>query len=165
MSGWSLLRIGIVLLFILLAGCSGGETAPPSDDRALALLNETQTTLEDVDSYRYRLDGQIERDDGPDRRRVSITGQGAVNLTANRMNATARIADESRTTYVIGQTAYVECASPAFGWETTNRSDRTDWQTNTPLGRTTTLLETTNVYYRGARRPVNPPTRRLSHPE
>ncbi len=151
MSGWSLLRIGLVILLVLLAGCSGGDPAPPSDERALTLLNQTQVALSDVDSYRYQLDGHIESDAAGDRHRVSITGAGGVNLTAKRMNATTRIDEETRTTYVTGQTAYVECAQPAVGWEKANRSDRTDWQNNTPLGRTIALLEETNVYYRGER--------------
>lgn len=151
MSRWSLLRIGIVVLLVLLAGCSSDDPAPPSDDRALTLLNNTQAALDDVDSYRYTLNGQIEADDADDIRRVSIMGEGAVNLTSEQLNATTRIDDHHRSTYVDGQTAYVECARPAFGWEEDNRSDRTTWQQNTPLGRTIALLDTTSVYYRGER--------------
>lgn len=67
------------------------------------------------------------------------------------MNATAQIDDESRTTYVIGQTEYVESTRPAYGWQRPNRTEQTGWGENTPAGRPIELLEITNVYYRGER--------------
>lgn len=44
-------RIIMIAFLLVLAGCSGGDTAGRNNDRELALLNESQTVMTDVESY------------------------------------------------------------------------------------------------------------------
>ncbi|WP_135663759.1 hypothetical protein [Halorhabdus rudnickae] len=140
----------LLVTLIALAGCGMlGDSAPPSDDRALEVRNETVDALADVSTLRMSMDGDVSASaDGRDRT-VSIDGDGVVNRTARvmRMNTTAD--GRTATSYLDDRTVYTKCSSPWSGWGRQNQSTDVEWLTLTSLGRQVELFERTNVYWDG----------------
>lgn len=153
----------VVIGLVLLSGCAGfglglgSEQAPPSDQRARDAVNRSQTALSDLRSYRFTTRMTVSASSGDESRTVTVVGDGAANLTTERMRSTVRVqngasgwqGDEERSSYVLGGTAYAACGGPTGGWETRNVTDDAPWAAATPIGRQLQLLEATNVYWRG----------------
>lgn len=144
-------------VLLVTAGCSSvlGPSRPSSDQRALDAVNRSQEAVADVESYRFTLDGHVAATDGDERVSFDVTGEGAVNVSRQRLNATARaddgsapapMHDETRSAYVTGYTAYTECR---VGWGRENLTRSTPWVDHTPLGQELALLNRTDVYWRG----------------
>lgn len=148
--------LALVLAVVLVtAGCSAvfGSSRPPSDGRALDAVNRSQESLAAVESYRFTLDGHVTATDGEERASFDVAGEGVVNVSRQRLNATARasdgstfVHDDTRSAYVTGYTAYTECR---VGWGRENLTRSTPWVGHTPLGRELALLNRTDVYWRG----------------
>ena len=58
----------LLVALLVASGCLGllGPSRPPSDQRALDAVNRTQAAPDDVDSYRFTLDGYVEASMGDD---------------------------------------------------------------------------------------------------
>lgn len=147
--------LALVLAVVLVtAGCSAfGSSRPPSDQRALDAVNRSQESVAAVESYRFTLDGHVTATADDERVSFDVTGEGAVNVSRQRLNATirardgsARMHDATRSVYVTGYTAYTECR---VGWGRENLTRSTRWVEHTPLGRELALLNQTHVYWRG----------------
>lgn len=141
-----------VLLFALLlitTGCLGvfGPSRPPSDQRALDTVSRSQAAMANVTSYRFTLDGHMEATNDDESLSFDVAGSGAVNVSRQRLNATIRARESSRSTYITDDTVYTECSRMGWGRENLTRSIR--WLNYTPVGEQLALLDRTNVYWRG----------------
>lgn len=139
----------VVAALLVTGGCLGflGPDQPPSDQRALDALDRSQAAVSEITSYRTTVNGHLEvtTDDG--RHTYDVTGAVVVNASTQRMNATARVRDEARTTYITGDTAYSECSR--MGWERRNLTTSGSWLSYTPVGQQLAVLNHTDVYWRG----------------
>ncbi|WP_224334099.1 hypothetical protein [Haloprofundus halobius] len=143
----------VVCLAALLTGCSAlpFDSPPPSDDRAVAAVEEVNSTVSSVETYRFDTDIRVSASDGGRSRTVTADGSGAVDLTAKRMRATSEVADETLDSYVTEYKSYQECPEPWEGYAVENVSQSEPWATATPLHRQIELFEHSNVYWRGNR--------------
>jgi len=140
----------LLTTLILLSGCGMlGDSAPPSDDRALEVRNETVEALADVDSYRMSIDVDASASGDGQSRSITLDGDGVVNRTSKLMRMETTVEDRSTTTYLDGRAAYTKCSDLWTGWERQNQSTDVDWPALTPLGRQAELFERTNVYWNG----------------
>ncbi len=150
---------------LLVSGCLGlgGPSQPPSDQRALDALERAQVALEDVETYRATVDGQVEARSNDNSLTVEFSMDEETNVSTQTSNATVALTGlpgptNSRTlsVHVLDYTAYTECART--GWGRTNLSQSQDWVTYTSLGQQLALLNRTNVYWEGAEEVVDAET-------
>lgn len=134
--------LAAVTLLVLTAGCASWNADPVTrQDRAVALLDDAQSSLADVESYRH--DGSLRvvaRNDG-DTRRVEFDITGAINATAHRARNTAVGDDRNLTSYVIGDRIYQECSAMRGTWGVRNNTAAGAWIETTPAARQLSLLE------------------------
>ena len=140
--------IALVVLLVL-AGCNGGVSHPPSDDRALDALNRTETALESVETYRFATEMRVTASKGDRSRSITVTGEGAVDVPNRRIHAVTEVESETLDSYVDGYTSYTECADPWGGWGVENLSESASWRSFAPAGRQVELFDRANVYWRG----------------
>ncbi|WP_435179779.1 hypothetical protein [Halorussus sp. AFM4] len=136
-------------VLLVLAGCDGGASHPPSDDRALDALNRTEAALDSVSTYRFSSEMRVSASKGDRSRTVSATTDGAVDLRNRRLHVATEVEGRTRDVYVDGYERYTECGSPWSGWSVKNLSESTSWAAFAPAGRQLALLDRTNVYWRG----------------
>ncbi|KAA9400020.1 hypothetical protein Har1130_06800 [Haloarcula sp. CBA1130] len=125
------------------------DSPPPSDERAVAAIEEANSSIAAVDTYRFEMDMHVTASDGDQSRTVRVDGAGAVNVSAKRMQATTRMQDQTVKSYVDGYRAYQGCQDPWGGYAVENVSRSEPWATATPLHRQVLLFERSNVYWRG----------------
>ncbi|EMA02078.1 hypothetical protein C437_16711 [Haloarcula vallismortis ATCC 29715] len=125
------------------------DSPPPSDERAVAAVEEANRSIAPVEAYRFKMDMQVTASDGDQSRTLSVDGSGAVNVSAKRMQATTRMQDQTVKSYVDGYRAYQGCQDPWGGYAVENVSRSEPWATATPLHRQVLLFERSNVYWRG----------------
>ncbi|SDX00251.1 hypothetical protein SAMN05443574_111101 [Haloarcula vallismortis] len=145
-------RLLLAVCFVsLLAGCGTfmSDSPPPSDERAVAAVEEANRSIAPVEAYRFKMDMQVTASDGDQSRTLSVDGSGAVNVSAKRMQATTRMQDQTVKSYVDGYRAYQGCQDPWGGYAVENVSRSEPWATATPLHRQVLLFERSNVYWRG----------------
>ncbi|WP_336339238.1 LolA-like protein [Haloarcula brevis] len=140
-----------VCLVSLLAGCGTfiGDSPPPSDERAVAAVEEANRSIAPVDAYRFEMDMHVAASADGQSRTVQVDGDGAVNVSAKRMRATSQTQDQTVDSYVDGYRAYQGCQEPWGGYAVENVSRTEPWATATPLHRQVLLFERSNVYWRG----------------
>ncbi|EMA30483.1 hypothetical protein [Haloarcula japonica] len=140
-----------VCLVSLLAGCGTflGESPPPSDERAVAAVEEANSTVAAIEAYRFEMEMHVTASDGEQSRTVRVDGDGAVNVSAKRMQATTRTQDQTVESYVDRYRAYQGCQDPWGGYAIENVSRSEPWATTTPLHRQVLLFDRSNVYWRG----------------
>lgn len=142
---------------LVTTGCLGGPSQPPSDQRAIETLNDSQDTMAEVTSYRTTVDGRVDAAGNDEEISLSVTGTVTVNATTQQMNATAGVRggrdvagrSATRQSYLDGYTAYTECAR--IGWARQNLSESRSWHTYTPVGQQLSALNETNVYWNGTK--------------
>ncbi|WP_276272734.1 hypothetical protein [Haloarcula litorea] len=134
-------------LALVLAGCSVLGSDPVREQRAVDRLNATEERAETVESYRYRLSFTATTGDGDTR--LSGSGQGAANVTSRRLVTNMTVDGRETATYVVGDTAYTECATPGAFWGKENLTTEGDWTRVSPLGRQLALLSTGDLYFNG----------------
>lgn len=134
---------------LVTAGCASvlGPSRPPSDPRATEAVDRAAAATDDLDSYRFTLDGDVRASEGDESVRVDVAGDGVVDVVDRRMRVTTESDGETRETYVMETTAYTEC--PRLGWSRENISSSTRWLNHTPVGQQLALLQRTDVYWRG----------------
>ena len=145
-------RLLLAVCFVsLLAGCGTfmSDSPPPSDERAVAAVEEANRSIASVDAYRFQMDMHVTASDGDQSRTVSVDGDGAVNVSEKRMQATTQMQDQTVTSYIDGYRAYQGCQDPWGGYAVENVSRSEPWATATPLHRQVLLFERSNVYWRG----------------
>ncbi|MGB9953265.1 hypothetical protein ACOZ4F_12825 [Haloarcula marismortui] len=125
------------------------DSPPPSDERAVAAVEEANRSIASVDAYRFQMDMHVTASDGDQSRTVSVDGDGAVNVSEKRMQATTQMQDQTVTSYVDGYRAYQGCQDPWGGYAVENVSRSEPWATATPLHRQVLLFERSNVYWQG----------------
>ncbi|EMA11818.1 hypothetical protein [Haloarcula marismortui] len=125
------------------------DSPPPSDERAVAAVEEANRSIASVDAYRFQMDMHVTASDGDQSRTVSVDGDGAVNVSEKRMQATTQMQDQTVTSYVDGYRAYQGCQDPWGGYAVENVSRSEPWATATPLHRQVLLFERSNVYWKG----------------
>ena len=136
-------------VLLVLAGCNGGVSQPPSDDRALDALNRTEAALDPIPTYRFSSETRVTASKGDRSRSVSVTTDGVVDARNRLLHANSTVEGRTRDVYVDGYKSYTECASPWSGWGVKNLSESTSWAAFAPAGRQVELLDRTNVYWRG----------------
>lgn len=139
----------LVAALLVTSGCLGllGPADPPSDQRTLDALDRSRAAVSEITSYRTTLDRRLELTTDDERQIYHVSGIVVVNASTQRMNATARVRDEARTTYITGETAYSECSR--LGWDRRNLTTPGSWLAYTPVGQQLAVLNHTNVYWRG----------------
>lgn len=145
-------RLVLAVCFVaLFAGCGTfvGDSPPPSDERAVAAVEEANSTVATVEAYRFGMDMHVTASDGEQSRTVRVAGEGAVNVSEKRMQATTRMQDQTVKSYVDGYKAYQGCQKPWGGYAVENVSHSEPWATATPLHRQVLLFERSNVHWRG----------------
>lgn len=142
-----------VALLALLTGCSALPFVgpPPSDDRAVEAVDAANATVAEVDTYRFTTTLHVAASNGDRTRSVTADGNGSVNVSARRMQATTRTRGDTVHSYVDGDRAYRECGEPWGGYAVENVSAGDRWALATPLHRQLALFERSNVYWRGNR--------------
>ncbi|WP_058995606.1 hypothetical protein [Haloarcula sp. CBA1127] len=125
------------------------DSPPPSDERAVTAVEEANSTVTAVEAYRFEMEMHVVASDGEQSRTVRVDGDGAVNVSAKRMQATTRTQDQTVESYVDGYNAYQGCQDPWGGYAVENVSRSEPWATTTPLHRQVLLFERSNVYWRG----------------
>ncbi|GCF12103.1 hypothetical protein Harman_00380 [Haloarcula mannanilytica] len=140
-----------VCIAALLAGCGTfvDDSPPPSDERAVVAIEEANTSVAAVESYRFEMEMHVAASDGDRSQTVRVDGGGAVNVSTKRMQATTRSQDQTVDSYVDGYKAYQECQDPWGGYGVENVSRSEPWATATPLHRQLLLFERSNVYWKG----------------
>jgi len=140
-----------VCLVSLLTGCSTllSDSPPPSDERAVTAIEEANSSVAAIETYRFEMEMHVAASDGEQSRTVRVDGDGAVNVSAKRMQATTRTQDQTVESYIDGYKAYQGCQEPWDGYAVENVSQSEPWTTATPLHRQLTLFERSNVYWRG----------------
>lgn len=140
--------LALLSVAVVTSGCAGllGPDRPPSDERAIEAVERGLAA--DVDAYRFTLEGHVEAQGDGERISFDVTGSGRVNVTTERMNATVDAREETRGTFISGDTAYKDCSRP-WGWARTNLSEEHRWYDYTPAGSQLALLNRTDVYWRG----------------
>ncbi|WP_174786365.1 hypothetical protein [Haloprofundus sp. MHR1] len=143
----------VVCLAVFLTGCSAlpFDSPPPSDDRAVAAVEEVNDTVAGVETYRFDTSLRVSASDGEQSRTATVDGTGSVDLVSKRMHATSDVEGETFDSYVTEGKSYQECSEPWSGYAVENVSDSGDWATVTPLHRQLELFERSNVYWRGNR--------------
>jgi outer membrane lipoprotein-sorting protein len=145
-------RLVLAICFVsLLAGCGTfvADSQTPSDERAVAAVEEANSTVAAVEAYRFEMEMHVTASDGEQSRTVRVDGEGAVNVSAKGMQATTRMQDQTVKSYVDGHKAYQGCQDPWGGYAVENVSRSEPWVTTTPLHRQLLLFERSNVYWRG----------------
>ncbi|MDT3435506.1 hypothetical protein [Haloarcula sp. 1CSR25-25] len=145
-------RLVLAVCFVfLLAGCGTflGNSPPPSDERAVAAVEEANSSVAAVETYRFDMDMHVVASDGEQTRTVRVDGEGAVNTSAKRMQMTTRTQGQTVDSYVDGYRAYQGCQDPWGGYAVENVSRAEPWATATPLHRQVLLFDRSNVYLRG----------------
>lgn len=145
-------RLVLAVCFLsLLTGCSAllSDSPPPSDERAVAAIEEANSSIAAVDTYRFEMEMHVVASDGEQSRTVRVDGEGAVNVSAKRMAATSRTQGQTVESYVDGYRAYQGCQKPWGGYAVENVSKSEPWATATPLHRQVLLFERSNVYWQG----------------
>ncbi|WP_199722358.1 hypothetical protein [Haloarcula sp. Atlit-120R] len=145
-------RLVLAVCFVsLLAGCGTfvGDSPPPSDERAVAAVEEANSTVAAVEAYRFEMDMHVTASDGEQSRTVRVDGEGAVNVSTRRMQATTRTRGQTVKSYIDGYRAYQGCQDPWGGYAVENVSRSEPWATATPLHRQLLLFERSNVYWQG----------------
>lgn len=139
----------LVALLVTTAGCASLEQSsqPPSDDRATAALDRARTALQNVSTYRYRIDGEVSATDGDRTIRADVQGDGAVDATARQVLGRTTVRGETRRHWVVGDRIYTECSE--MGWGRSNRSTDEPWMAVTPVAGQLAVLSETPVYWRG----------------
>lgn len=142
-----------VALLVLLTGCSTLPFVgpPPSDERAVEAVDAANATVADADTYRFTMRMHVSASNDERTRSVTADGNGSVNVSARRMQATTRTRGETFGSYVDGDRAYRECGEPWGGYAVENLSTSQRWALATPLHRQLALFEGSNVYWRGNR--------------
>ena len=145
-------RLVLAVCFVtLLAGCGTflSDGPPPSDERAVAAIEEANRSIAPVDTYRFEMDMHVAASTGDESRTVRVDGNGSVNVSAKRMAATSRTQGQTVESYVDGYRAYQGCPDPWGGYAVENVSRAEPWATATPLHRQVLLFDRSNVYWRG----------------
>jgi len=140
-----------VCLVSFLAGCGAfmTDSPPPSDERAVTAVEEANSTVAAVEAYRFEMEMHVTASDGEQSRTVRVDGDGAVNVSEKRMQATTQMQDQTVKSYIDGYRAYQGCQDPWGGYAVENVSRSKPWATTTPLHRQLLLFERSNVYWRG----------------
>lgn len=136
----------VLVGLVVLSGCLGFGGPPPSDPGAEAVVDSAVDASSSVQTYRYSLDIRVVASDGGETRRVSMSVDGAVDRTTDKMRADLTYQGSERSTYVTGSIAYTECESP-WGWGRENLSTSTDWESKDTLGRQVDMLDNSPVYW------------------
>lgn len=140
-----------VALLLLTAGCASTLADPPSrDDRAVALLEDAQAAIDDVETYRQAGSLRVVATSDGDTRRVEFEIDGAVNVTAQRARNTAIADDQQRSAFVIEDRIYQECSAMRGTWGVENHSAGGAWVETTPAARQLSLLESGALRIEGA---------------
>lgn len=144
-------RAALVLSALLVtAGCLGVLQSQPSDPGAEAVVDEAVAAGEAVETYRVATDLHAAATEDGDRRTVDASSTGVVDRPARRSRMVVEQGDASRAMYVVGNTTYVECASPWSGWGREEHDELDDdWAGQDPLGRQLTLLDESPVAWVG----------------
>lgn len=135
-------------ILVVLAGCLGFGSPPPSDPGAEAVVDSAAAWSAEVESYQYQHDIRVVASGDGETRRVTMDAVGAVNRTTSRMRGSVDYDGTQRDTYVDGGTAYTECQSP-WGWATENVSSERDWEAKDALGRQVDMLDASPVTWAG----------------
>jgi len=131
-----------VALLLLTAGCASTLADPPTrEDRAVALQEDAQAAIDDVETYRQAGSLRVVATSDGDTRRIEFAIDGAVNVTAHRARNTAIADDRQRSAFVIGDRIYRECSAMRGTWGVENHSAGGDWVETTPAARQLSLLE------------------------
>lgn len=148
----------LVAAMLVLSGCLGlgGSDLPPSDQRAVAALENAQEAVHRIDSYRATIDGHVSARSADESAALDFTVEEAANVTTREVNATVEVSARggspfdsgTRMTYISGYRAYSECAR--MGWGRHNLSSDRSWVSYTSVGQQLALLNRTNVYWEGA---------------
>lgn len=125
----------------------GGEP-PTREDRAVATLAEARDVANETQSFRF--DGELDVVATSDERRetVEATLRGNVSVADRRLVTRTHVQGETLEGYVVGDTAYQECAMMGTFWARSNVTTD-DWAATTPLSRQLALLESGSLYYNG----------------
>ena len=138
----------VLAAMILLAGCSAmGDPAPPSDERALTVLNETTAAVEQVETYSVDQETYVRAEGQDGSRTVRVSGTGNVDRQRQRMWMQATVDGTTKQSYIDGFTGYKECGGMWDDYVVENLSRDHGWDVHTPLGNQLELLEHTNVYW------------------
>lgn len=123
---------------LVLAGCTG--SAPETDPEAAAAVDRAGAAIGNVTAYSYTIDGSAVVERGDRSERVSISGEGRVNVSARRLvkQVTGSNGDEE-TIYLDGRQRYRPCpfadaVNVREAWYPTNVSSSRSWRSLTLLG-------------------------------
>jgi outer membrane lipoprotein-sorting protein len=108
-------RLVLAVCFVtLLAGCGTffGDSPPPSDERAVTAIEEANRSVTAVETYRFEMEMHVTASDGDQSQTVRADGDGAVNVSTKRMQATTQTQDQTGSSYADGYKAYQECQDP-----------------------------------------------------
>ncbi|MFP4530540.1 MAG: hypothetical protein ACLFNC_04535 [Halodesulfurarchaeum sp.] len=136
------LALGSVVLVIVVlgAGCLGMDGGPDRSDRAEATLEEVNSALQDVTTYRAETELRATAVAEEETISRDATIVGAVNVTQKRSNMTLEMDGETRRAYVDNRTMYQECERP-WGWANESIDGSGQWIETTTLGRHVDLLD------------------------
>lgn len=136
----------VVVLLVFVAGCQALSSDPERTAEAETSLEDAQAALQEVRSYRYNttMDFKATVEGEPVQRYISVTG--AVNETQKRLWSTARLEDESATSYVDNRSVYQACGGMGKMWSNESMTVQDTWIETTPAGRQLGLLETGDLH-------------------
>ena len=146
------LAVLLLASLVVTSGCLGflGEPRPPSDQQAQDALNRSRAALDDVTSYRVQSTGSAVATGDGRTESASMSGHAVVNVSARKLNATARYDNRNGRMFVSAYTAYTECR--LSGWGRQNLSESREWFDYTPIGEQLDVLTRAPVYWRGTER-------------
>ncbi|MFB6124842.1 MAG: hypothetical protein ABEJ59_02665 [Halanaeroarchaeum sp.] len=133
------------VLLVTTAGCVGADQPrqPPNDDRATAAVDRARTALQNLSTYRFRIDGSVSAAGDGQRVHVEVQGHGVVEAKARQMLGRTSARGTSRRYWVVGDR--IDTARSTLGWARSNRSTGGPWMAVTPVASQLAVLSHTPV--------------------
>lgn len=101
----------LVAGLLVTTGCLGifdsGVSRPPSDQRALDVVNQTQAATNSISTYRFSINGQMTTT-GDDAKSYHISGGGVTDVREKELKGSTSLDARSRSTYIMDNKRYTD---------------------------------------------------------
>jgi len=137
-----------VAAVVVLAGCGmlGSDPDPTREQRAVDTLDNATDALAEVETHRSNSELSVTAGN----RRVTGETSSIVDFEERRARTTGTIQGTETASYLVNNTAYVDCQQP-WGWGMEEFDSDEDWAAiASPAARQLSMLDSGDLYWNGA---------------